>query len=271
MGNIAQRFLTWLRAAETDRSKATGPQGEVIVDLGEEVDPNGPPFVEWPSIPRLFRDIRVTEKIDGMSACVIVEQYPYGTSSGLERAGYAPKVAAVVMGPVTDDNLPEVEYWVSAQSRKFVLRPGEPDSHGFRTWVEQHAVTLVADLGIGRHFGEFWGPKVRKSYGLTERRFSLFNPDFHFQNIEGDRPPVILTPGLGTVPLLYEGPFDTAAIANVLADLRENGSVAAPGFMWPEGAVVYHTAARRIIGKVTLDNQDAGKWERGAQDESAAG
>jgi hypothetical protein len=45
-----------------------------------------------------------------------------------------------------------------------------------------------------------------------------------------------------------------------LAKLQISGSVAAPGFMNPEGICVYHTQTRNVF-KVTLDNQDAGKWE----------
>jgi hypothetical protein len=38
------------------------------------------------------------------------------------------------------------------------------------------------------------------------------------------------------------------------------GFAAAPGFMNPEGICIYHTQTRSVF-KVTLDHNDAGKWE----------
>lgn len=45
--------------------------------------------------------------------------------------------------------------------------------------------------------------------------------------------------------------------------LQDGGSVAAPGFLDPEGVCIYHTQTRSVM-KVTLDNNDAGKWETAA-------
>lgn len=43
-----------------------------------------------------------------------------------------------------------------------------------------------------------------------------------------------------------------------LEQLRTRGSVAAPGFMKPEGVVVFHTASQQLF-KVTLENDDERK------------
>ena len=43
--------------------------------------------------------------------------------------------------------------------------------------------------------------------------------------------------------------------------LKERGSQAAPGFMDPEGIIVYHTAANQYF-KQTFDF-DEGKWSEG--------
>lgn len=60
------------------------------------------------------------------------------------------------------------------------------------------------------------------------------------------------------VPTLYEGEFDTQAIRHALERLRAFGSVAAPGFMKPEGIVVFHTAASTMF-KVTLEGDEKPK------------
>jgi hypothetical protein len=96
-------------------------------------------FQGWPKTPRLFRDIVVTEKIDGTNAAIII----------------------------TDDG-------VGAQSRKRLIDP-ESDNFGFAQWVWDNSDDLVRLLGPGRHFGEWWGKGIQRGYGLDERRFSLFN------------------------------------------------------------------------------------------------
>lgn len=253
---VIKNFTEWLNFREWKAEAAQqGIRDEVIVDPGTAFE-----FVKWGSTPRLFRPVVVTEKLDGTNGAVIIEAVPMPDVSATRS------LPPDVLAELFDARTPNCVYWVGAQSRNRVLRRDEPDNQGFRQWVTEHAGSLVDDLGPGRHFGEFWGHKIARNYGLTEKRFSLFNPATEFKNFvphaDGDVEVIkILTPGLGTVPVLYEGPLDTDALADTLANLQDYGSAAAPGFMRPEGIVVYHTHARRIIGKVTLDNQDKGKWE----------
>jgi hypothetical protein len=96
-------------------------------------------FVPYPKIPRLNREVIVTEKIDGTNACVVVDE---------------------------DGN-------VSAQSRSRVIVPGN-DNFGFAGWVFENAPQLKL-LGPGYHFGEWWGKGIQRGYGLEEKRFSLFH------------------------------------------------------------------------------------------------
>lgn len=224
-------------------------------DVAAEDDARIFEFTAWPKTPRLFRDVVVTEKIDGTNAAVLI--------ADVTDADYAAddSVIIVVTGP--DGRM----YAVGAQSRNRVITLAA-DNQGFARWVEANAVNLVADLGPGHHFGEFYGQKIARNYGLTEKRFALFNPSTKPKDWTDIETPDLVaddktwrTDGLHTVPVLYEGPFDTAAIRQTLADLSTYGSAAVPGWDRPEGIVVYHTHARQIIGKVTLDNHDAGKWE----------
>lgn len=176
-------------------------------------------FKPWPKTPRLFREMTITEKIDGSNGCIIV----------------------------TEDGS------VHAQSRNRMVTPGKlTDNYGFARWVEDNAPLLAELLGEGYHYGEWWGGKIARGYGLTEKRFSLFNTDRHHEK------PLGMVEGLGTVPVLYRGPFSTEYAQYALNTLREEGSVAAPGFMEPEGIIVYHSAAQRVF-KVLLENDELPK------------
>lgn len=209
-------------------------------------------FRAWPKTTRYFRDIVVSEKLDGTNGALHIADV---TDSDW-HADDSVIALAEVNGRV---------FAVGAQSRNRIINLAA-DNQGFARWVLDNVSTLVEDLGPGLHYGEFWGQGIGRKYGLTEKRFSLFNPSFGFGEYFHPSPSPdgtyqIKTPGLTTVPVLYSGPHSTEAIRRTLADLRDFGSLAAPGFMRPEGVVIYHTHAHKIIGKVTLDSQDAGKWE----------
>ena len=175
-------------------------------------------FQPWPKIARLNRDIIVTEKIDGTNAAVLI----------LEDGR------------------------VAAQSRKRLITP-EDDNFGFARWVSDNAGALVDILGPGRHFGEWWGSGIQRGYGLTngEKRFSLFNTA-RYGEVD------LAVDGLATTPVLYHGGFHQDPIEDALSRLAIDGSVASPGFMRPEGVVIYHIAANEMF-KVTLENDEAPK------------
>lgn len=170
-------------------------------------------FRGWPKIARLNRDIIVTEKIDGTNAAI----------------------------GVTEDG----EVYAQSRTRVITL---EKDNFGFAKWVSEHTEALAEGLGVGLHFGEWWGPGIQRGYGLAQRRFSLFNAD-RWDPVEDAAE---LGPYIHVVPVLYEGPFSEMAIRHTLDHLRVHGSEASPGFMRPEGIVVYHTAARTMF-KVTVE------------------
>ncbi len=52
--------------------------------------------------------------------------------------------------------------------------------------------------------------------------------------------------------------FDSVAVENALDELKANGSVAAPGFMQPEGVVVFHSASSSLY-KVTVEDDEKPK------------
>lgn len=172
-------------------------------------------FTPFPKIARLNRSIIITEKIDGTNAAV----------------GIIPN--------------PDGDYTVYAQSRNRLITP-DADNFGFARWVDTNRDRLISLLGPGLHFGEWWGSGIQRGYGLRggEKRFSLFNTDRHKDIAEADIAPV---------PVLYHGDNNSQSVDEALARLARDGSIAAPGFMDPEGIVVFHAASRTMF-KVTIKN-----------------
>lgn len=167
-------------------------------------------FAGFPKIARLSREVIVTEKIDGTNAQILIDE------DGSIRAG--------------------------SRNRYLTL---DDDGFGFARWVKEHEDEL-RQLGPGRHFGEWWGSGIQRRYGLSEKRFSLFNVSRWL----ADRPACC-----HVVPVLWRGLFDTAEIQACLDGLRTNGSAASPGFMKPEGVVAFHIQGN-VGFKKTLDKDD---------------
>lgn len=189
-----------------------------------------PDFVAFPKIPRLRREITVTEKIDGTNAQVVI------TPDGEVFAGSRTR-------------------WITPES----------DNAGFARWVEENKDALRTGLGVGQHFGEWWGAGIARGYGLSqlrtlqngatkqngkvgEKRFSLFNSH------RWKEPPAPCM----VVPTLYIGQYSDAAIQDCLERLRSEGSLAQPGFMRPEGVVVYMHASG-TMHKVLLEGDELPK------------
>jgi hypothetical protein len=145
-------------------------------------------FTPFPKIPRLSRDVIVTEKIDGTNASIFISEQGDFLTGSRNR-------------------------WITP----------EDDNFGF-------------------------------SYGLQKgkKRFSLFNVS---------RWSTDTLPGcVSLVPVLYKDNFDFLfeLLPIILKGLRDHGSKAAPGFMQPEGIIVFHTAGNMTFKK-TLEKDDQPK------------
>lgn len=172
-------------------------------------------FQPWPKIPRVENRKEIyTEKIDGTNACIAIYPRP-----AIEVGEPLPIVSLYLNGQ---------GYNIWAQSRKQLIYP-ESDNYGFAAWVVKHAEELIA-LGGGHHFGEWWGNGINRNYDLKEKRFSLFNTKRwgpHNPN----------TPSCcSVVPTIHANSVEEAKQI-----LIEKGSLAAPGYMRPEGVVVFET------------------------------
>lgn len=174
------------------------------------------PFVEFPKIHRFNRSIVITEKLDGTNAQVYVSDDGDRVFAGSRNK------------------------WISV----------EDDNYGFARWVQDNQDELRR-LGPGSHFGEWWGQGIQRRYGMTEKRFSLFNTA---RWNDGNPPPACCH----VVPVLAQGLITELDVRGILRRLAEEGSVAAPGFMNPEGVVIYHSPSRNLY-KMTLDKNDEHK------------
>ncbi len=197
-------------------------------------------FEAFQKIARLKRECFISEKIDGTNAQIVIT-LPTTT--------------------VPDENViathPDTHFVMLAGSRSRYLTPtrdgSKGDNFGFAKWVQAHSDELWT-LGEGRHYGEWWGLGIQRGYGLTEKRFSLFNA-WRWNDQNPNRPPCC-----GVVPNLYTGPFTTEATSTAIERLKTLGSVAVPGFMQPEGIVIYLAAARTYF-KQTIEKDDEPKGQ----------
>lgn len=162
-----------------------------------------PEFQGWPKIPRWENENYViTEKIDGTNGCIII------TDSGD----------------------------IYAQSRTKILDESSAgDNFGFCKWVNGNKDDLLR-LGVGYHYGEWWGLGIQRNYGLAERKFSLFN-------IWLDDYPECVS----KVPVVGNN------LEESLERLNRLGSIAAPGFMNPEGLILAATQNRGVRYKVIVN------------------
>lgn len=198
-------------------------------------------FSAWPKSPRWFRDVTVTEKIDGSNAGVRI--LPVTEQSEIS----GPDSRFFYM------NGDGEEFLVVPQSRKRIITPSE-DNAGFAKWVEANAWHLIGTLGPGLHFGEWWGQGIQRRYDMDRKVFSLFNTAKWGDVLSVDPDDT----GLAVVPVLYEGPLRAASIDVILEGLAESGSHAAAGFMRPEGVCIFHHASRTIY-KALIDGDDLPK------------
>ena len=197
-------------------------------------------FQGFGKIPRLKSSMVVTEKLDGTNAQVYIVNNDTERSTGLWNPPLEPNLVAA-----TD------EFSLFVGSRKRWITPDD-DNYGFARWVSDHGIELINFLGEGKHFGEWWGKGIQRRYDMDEKKFSLFNVN-RFGKGRQELPDF-----LDVVPTLASGNLESGEIDQIMKDLKDGGSVAAPGFMNPEGIIVWNCKARQYF-KSTFEH-DKGKW-----------
>jgi hypothetical protein len=125
-------------------------------------------FVPFPKIPRLHRDIIITEKLDGTNASV---------------------------------HIGEDHFLVGSRNR--FITPGD-DNFGFAAWAYANAKALRDVLGHGSHFGEWVGRGIQRGYGMQDRMFALFNTSRWSPDVVSAVPGLTIVPQLYSGPFSEE-------------------------------------------------------------------
>lgn len=171
-------------------------------------------FQSFRSLERFEQPVIITEKIDGTNAQIVISEHMP------EEEGAPPF------------------FNVRAASRNRWITP-EDDNYDFAAWVKQHEQLLIETLGVGRHFGEWYGSGIGRNYGLKERYLALFNTNRWGLIHESKRTQEFLDAGIRVVPTLHNESYKEGMIASAMDNLQAGGSIAIPGFMQPEGIVIY--------------------------------
>jgi hypothetical protein len=139
--------------------------------------------------------------------------------------------------------------WVGSRNRWLTPEGEGPkgcDNFGFAAWCKENEEEL-RKLGPGRHFGEWYGRGIGpRGYGLDDRRLALFNTrrwGAHNPN----------TPACcEVVTVLFDGfVVDlNGKIEALTSELTLVGSRQVPGFMSPEGLVVYLSGFDRMFKRI---------------------
>jgi hypothetical protein len=189
-------------------------------------------FESFQKISRFSKPSVFTEKIDGTNAQIYIPEDFYDLPVDEQRFAFTCEDGTKIL----------------AGSRSRWLGPGKLDNFAFYHWAELNKDELKK-LGPGRHFGEWWGRGIQRGYDLDHKRYSLFNTarwGTHNPN----------TPSCcHVVPVLNIGPI--TEIDEWMEKLKLYGSYAAPGFMDPEGIVIFH---EKNLYKKTFE-YDRGKWD----------
>ena len=214
-------------------------------------------FQKFNKIPRLSREMTITEKIHGCNSSVIIIRYSEllasfngegDKSQKEEMEEFVDKYCLYKTLAMTDEN--DILYVFAGSRKRWLDCSSKGDNHGFAKWVKLNAEELL-NLGEGRHFGEWMGSGINAKYGLNHKRFYLFNVK-KWSNTEV-RPKCCYV-----VPVLYEGLFDTKRIEEVLKELEVHGSYAVEGFKPAEGIVIFHKASGQLFKK-TIKNDSKPK------------
>lgn len=189
-------------------------------------------FEAWPKIPRLENEtVVITEKIDGTNAQIYI--VPKGSEAfNIEHI----KEELHTYIKETDTA------FIMAGSRNRWISPTD-DNFGFARWVWENAEQIEKAFGNGRVYGEWWGQGIQRTYDQSRKWFSYFNVH---RPINEHMEPL----GIKPVPLLYEGPIimkdEEYSISYWENVIRYEGSVAAEGYMNPEGICIFFRSTKTL-------------------------
>lgn len=174
-------------------------------------------FSGYPKTKRLETlTFTISEKIDGTNAGIIVPE-----DSELEL------IATSKNGCITVQN----------------------DNHGFARWVKENELELRS-LSPGHHFGEWYGNKINRNYGLSDRQFVLFNHNRYTTKYfdSGDPTAVDKLPSCVQLEKVLAHDVPIFMLQEFVKQCRDllisKGSRQVPGFMKPEGLIIRDSHGR---------------------------
>jgi RNA ligase len=191
--------------------------------------PQWPPHFEpYGKTPRWRSPVVVTEKLDGINTFILIHE---------------------------DPAMP-----LAVGSRNRYITPGKStDNFGFAAWVLDNEAALRR-LGPGRHNGEWWGVGIGRGYGLTERRWSLFQATRWTPEELAERQ---LPANVYAVPILCRGEDAGQCVKDAQMWLENEGSAAVPGYTRPEGFIVALAAMGFKPMKYVFENKVGPSPEEG--------
>lgn len=166
----------------------------------------------------------ITEKIDGTNGVIFVPDYPAAPVHAGSR-----------------------ERWLTDETGG--VDP-KKDNFGFGVWVQNNSEEL-RKLGPGYHYGEWFGSKIQRGYGMTERKFASFE---HWRDD--------LIPLVTKVPVLYTGEPTATIYDEMIEMLKRCGSTLVPGFMKPEGIVITYKGMHMTRFKKLCENDKLHKFQQ---------
>jgi len=179
-----------------------------------------PEFKAYPKTPRLEQETYIiSEKIDGTNGILHITKCP---DTGLSTI-------------------------IPGSRSKWLLNDGSRswDNHGFGQWVADNKEEL-SKLPEGIHYGEWYGKGINRNYGLSDRRFMLFN--FHrYANLD------VLPSVVELETVLEEGISPTRlaeAVRKHKMDLLTAGSLHVPGFIRTEGLIIRSRLSAKVYKEV---------------------
>jgi hypothetical protein len=205
-------------------------------------------FLAFPKIGRMTKGVTITEKIDGTNAQLNFDAF-----------------GNMLVGSRKRQIFPEGTFFGGADyDDGGVLLPVKgTDNFTFAKWAYDNQAALFDFLGEGRHYGEWAGNGIQRTYDLDTKRFYLFNTG-RFGPGKQVIPDGLKAVGLSSVPVLYEGELKGDTVDTVMATLKMAGSLINT-YDNPEGIIVYMHGPG-VYFKETYE-YNKGKWESKYEDE----
>lgn len=184
-------------------------------------------FKGYPKTPRLEQEtVTISEKVDGTNGVLYIHKpHLCDVTNGIELSPY------VLAGSRSK--------WLQDEGKK------SWDNHGFGAWVAEHASELH-NLPAGFHYGEWYGKGINHGYGMTDRKFMLFNRK-RYERLEDLPKCVELETIIEDEVPVYEL---LSVIDRIKNEVSVKGSYHVPGQAMVEGLIMRFRLSAKVYKEV---------------------